>query len=159
MRSKDPEEQFAKIRRYQRVAVLAPITAGIIAVAILILEGFGPYPESLSRFISSALFRVFDGLYFGVLALLLITLIPVALLLVRPDLRKTHFAVRLDLIYRYLVYAWIVFFASRIMVSIYHAIYWFPEVLLRNILLGVSLKIAYLLVKRKYAQKPEALFP
>lgn len=151
----DPDKLFENVKRFHRAAIFAAIAALTIAVIITVLEGF-PWPE---RIYTSMPFRVFDGLYFGVLVLLAFTLIPVFLLIALPNLRKVHLAVRMDTIYHYLVYVWLVFFASRMMISVYHGIYWFPEVLLRNGILGILLVIVHQMIRRRYAERSETMFP
>ena len=157
MRTSDPEKQFKTIKRLQEAAVFAPTISFSIVVVILILEGL---PADLYNALHEALpLHFIDWLYLGTLALLAFTLVPVILLLTQPNLRQVHLAVRLDVIYRFLIYAWLVFFASRLLVSIYHAIYWFPEVVVQNLVLGVLLKAAFLSIKRRYIAKPDTMFP
>lgn len=152
-----PEIQFEKIKRLQRVVAFAPMISFTFVAAVLILESLPPDPyDSLHAALP---LHFIDWLYFSILLLLVATLVPVILLVAQPALRKIHLAVRLDVIYGYILYAWLVFFASRLLVSIYHGIYWFPEAVLHNLLLGVLIKSAFLLIKRKYSEKPETMFP
>ncbi|HZD56238.1 MAG TPA: hypothetical protein VE136_05930 [Anaerolineales bacterium] len=155
MRLNDPDKQFENVKRFRRAAIFAAIVAMTIAVIITVFEGF-PWPEHIY---TSMPLRIFDGLYFGVLVLLAVTLLPVFLLIALPNLQSVHIAVRLDAIYHYLVYAWLVFFASRLMVSVYHGIYWFPEVLLRNGILGILLVVVHRVIKRRYTVRSETMFP
>jgi hypothetical protein len=155
MRLNDPDKQLENVKRFHRAAIFAAIVAMTIAVIITVLEGF-PWPE---RICTSMPFRVFDGLYFGVLVLLAVTLIPVFLIIIPPSVRKIHMAVRMDTIYRYMLYTWLVFFGSRLMISVYHGIYWFPDALLRNGILGILLVVAHRVIKRGYAERSETMFP
>jgi len=157
MIANEPEKQFGKIKGCLRFAAISSIIAIAIAIVVFILEGF-PYKGKMEIYTNIPP-QIFDGVYFFVLVLLAITLIPIVLLVTETKLRKIHMAVRLDVIYRYVVYAWIVFFASRMMISIYYGVYWFPEVVARNIILGIVLAASYWFLKRRYSEKPETMFP
>jgi hypothetical protein len=156
MKSIDHYEQFDKIKDYQRLLIFAPIISFLIIAMMMILELL---PANIYNFSQNILFQIADWLYIGMLLLLVFTIAPVVFLLTQTALRKIHFAIRLDLIHRFLIYAWLVFFASRLFVSLYHAIYWFPEVVIRNVFLGVLLQAGFLILKRRYTEDPEAMFP
>ena len=164
MNADSPEMKFEHTKRLCRRMIVLPIAAMIIATIIFILEGFpypgrsGPTHSILSEQLATGLY-LFDILYLFVLLLFVVTLFPVIKLQADRELRKIHPALRLRLLFRCLVYAWITFFASRLMLAIYHGVLWLPEVLLRNFIFGVLLIAAYFYFNRKYAEKPETMFP
>jgi hypothetical protein len=57
------------------------------------------------------------------------------------------------------LYAWIIFFASRLMQSVYNGVLWLPEVLVRDFIFAGILLGVYFYFKRKYVEKPEMMFP
>jgi hypothetical protein len=157
MRNDAPEVQFGKIKKFTRVAAIAPIVSFSLVAVILILESL---PADLYNSLHAALpLHFIDWLYLCILLLLAVTIVPAIMLFTQPVLRQIHLAVRQEVVYRYLLYAWLVFFASRLLVSIYHAIYWFPEVVVRNLVLGILLKAFFLFMQRRYIEKPETMFP
>lgn len=164
MNTNNHELKFEQMKRLSRRMVIIPALALVMAIIVFILEGF-PYPgrssfahSVLSTQLVPGLF-LFNIWYLIVLVLFIVTLIPLIILLVNPGLKKIHPAVRLQVIARFVVYAWIVLFALRIMLSAYDGILWMPEVLIRNIFFGGLLVAAYSYFKKKYAEKPETMFP
>ena len=158
------EFKFEQMKRLSRRMVLIPIIAVLMTMIVFILEGF-PYPGRLSfshSVLSTQLVPglfLFDILYLIVLILLIVTLIPLVMLLMKRELKKIHPAVRLQVVARFVFYAWVVFFASRLMLSAYHGVLWMPEVLLRNFIFGGLLVAAYFYFKKRYAERPETMFP
>lgn len=161
MSATEPELKFEQIKRLARQMILAPVAAMLIAGVIFVLEGM-PFPGKFGRDFENFFNispQVFDGLYLFVLALFLLTLIPVLVLLTNRKLRKIHPAVRFPVLARLIAYAWLVFFASRLMLSIYHGVLWLPEVLIRNFIFAAVLVGAYFYFKRKYSKQPDTMFP
>jgi hypothetical protein len=163
METTDPEVKFEKMKSFSRRWVLAPIFAMLVASALFIVEGF-PYPGKMESdvftfFMSNIHPRVFDALYLFILVLFLITLILIIWLLVDRSLKKIHVALRFALLARLGLYAWIIFFASRLMQSVYNGVLWLPEVLARNFIFAGILLGVYFYFKRKYVEKPEMMFP
>ena len=164
MNTDGPEMKFEQMKCLCRKMIVLPIAAMIIATIIFILEGFpypgrsGPTHSILSEQLATGLY-LFDILYLFVLLLFVVTLFPVIKLLADRELRKIHPAMRLRVLYRFLVYAWITFFASRLMLGIYYGVLWLPEVLMRNFIFGGLLVAAYFYFKKRYTEKPETMFP
>lgn len=161
MEENDVELRFARLSRLTRRLIWAPVVALLIVGVIFVVEGM-PYPGKFgSDFedffkLSPALF---NGLYLFVLALFLLTLIPLVWLLTSRKLRQIHPAVRFPVVVRLVAYAWLVWFASRLMLSIYHGVIWLPEVLIRNFFFTVVLLGVYFYARKKVTKKPETMFP
>lgn len=161
MNDHSPEKKYETMKLVCKWMILAPIVAMTIASIIFAAEGL-PYPGKLGvdfQNFYSVPPSVFNGLYLFVLLLFLVSLIPLVMLLVDRNLKKIHFAVRFKLLARLVFYAWIVFFASRLMLSVYHGVLWLPEVLMRNFIFGGLLVAGYFYFKKRYTEKPETMFP
>lgn len=165
MKFNNPENTLTLIKRICRWMVALPVMAMVMALSVFILEGF-PYPgryglphSSLLSILLSPGLYFFDVLYLLVLLFFATTFIPMGILLWNRSLRKIHFALRFGVLARFVLYAWVMFFASRLMLSSYHGVLYMPEVLLRNFMFGGILLGAFFYIKRKYVEKPELMFP
>jgi hypothetical protein len=161
MNTNGPEKKFETMQHVNRWMILVPIAAMTIAVIVFIAEG-SPYPGKFTVDFQDFFkipYAVFTSLYLFVLMLFLITLIPLVMLLMDRNLKKIHFAVRFKLLSRFVFYAWIVLFASRLMLSTYYGVLYMPEVLLCNFIFGGLLVAAYFYFRKRYTEKPETMFP
>ena len=157
MSTTEPEVKFEKMRLFSRRLALAPVLAMFIAGSIFIIEGL-PFPGR-TTFLHGLSPRLFDILVLFVWMLFLVVLVPLVILLVDRNLKKIHAALRFALLARLVLYAWVIFFAARLMQSVYNGVPWFPEMLLRNFIFTGILVGVYFYFKRKYVEKPETMFP
>ncbi len=152
MNTYDSEKGLEKIQDFQKIAGIATVVFGLAVIIFCVLLSV---PK-----IGDILFRVPYWILMIIWIIVLgIPLIPSALLVVSPDIRKLHFAVRLNLAFRYIFYSWIVFFSGILLYEATTGMTGLLAVVIPMSVTGIILGFLYLILHRKYAKKAETMFP
>lgn len=149
MITNDPQNQLGSLKRFQRIATVTCVAFFVAVFATGIIE-------SLPRLELAPL--PLWGWYLAWIIFQTVTLIPLVLLLAGTELRKLHITVRLKTIFGYLTRAWLVYFAFRLRFAFSEGIAW-PGVVIRLSIISIVLGVIYWLLCRRYADKPETMFP
>ncbi len=152
MKTDDPNKMLDIIKHFQKATLIVSVVYGIVVITYCALLSL----TRISDFLSAILFwplMVFGFTFFC------LQLIPVILLILSPDLRQLHLAIRMNTIFLYITYLWIVLFSGLLLYEVKEGTRGLFFVMIPFFICGIILAVIFWIFHRKYTKKFETVFP